>query len=176
METHLALMSYNHNKKIRNDIVLIAFLSALLVVAKEALSLVPNVEVVTLLLIVYTRLLGFKKAIYITFIFTTIQALIYPPHLWIITYFLIWPILVVGSAIILNFTSSNITLAIWAAIFGLSFGAFDSLILSFVYGFHTFIPIWIRGLPWDLVHGFSNYLTVLLLFAPLSRNIKKLIF
>lgn len=162
--------------KLRSRIVLVAFLSALLVVAKEALSVVPNVEVVTLLLLVYTKLLGYKKTLYITVIFTTIQALIYPPHLWIITYFLIWPILVILGAGLFKLKANTSVIAIFAALFGLAFGAFDSLILSFIYGFHTFVPIWIRGLPWDLIHGFSNYLTVLLLFDPLRKNLKKLIF
>lgn len=162
--------------KLRNRIVLIAFLSALLVVAKEALSVIPNVELVTLLLLVYTKLLGYKKTLYITFIFTTIQAIIYPPHTWIITYYLVWPLLVLGGSLIFKLKGSGVIIAIYAAVFGLTFGAFDSLVLSFVYGFHTFVPIWIRGLPWDLVHGFSNYLTVLLLFEPLQKNLKKLIF
>ena len=162
--------------RLRNRVVLVAFLSALLVVAKEVLSVIPNVEVVTLLLLVYTKLLGYKKTLYITIIFTTIQAIIYPPHLWIITYYLVWPILVLGGAGLFKLKAGSGIIAIWAAVFGLAFGAFDSLILSFVYGFHTFVPIWVRGLPWDLVHGFSNYLTVLLLFEPLRKSFKKLIF
>ncbi|NLC55038.1 MAG: hypothetical protein GX769_04070 [Erysipelothrix sp.] len=162
--------------KLRNRLVLIAFLSALLVVAKEALSVVPNVEVVTLLLLVYTKLLGCKTTLYITFIFTTIQAIIYPPHLWVITYYLIWPTLVVGAGLLFKLKPNVYVIAIYAAVFGLLFGAFDSVILSFVYGFHTFAPIWIRGLPWDLVHGFSNYLTALLLYEPLKKNLEKLIF
>ena len=162
--------------KLRNRIVLIAFLSALLTVAKEALSIIPNVEVVTLLIIVYTSLLGFKKTMYITVIFTIIQAIIYPPHLWIVTYFLVWPILVIVASLLFKVNANVYIIAFAAALFGLAFGAFDSLILSLVYGFHTFIPIWLRGIPWDLVHGFSNYLTVLLLFKPLKRNLKKLIF
>lgn len=65
----------------KNRLVLIAFLSALLIVSKEALSFLPNIELVTLLLILYTNLLGLKTSIYITFIFTTVQALIYPPFM-----------------------------------------------------------------------------------------------
>lgn len=176
MEITLALTSYYHKMKIRNRVVLIAFLSALLIVTKEALRVIPNVELVTLLLLVYTKLLGRKTTLYITIIFTTIQALIYPPHLWIITYYLVWPILVIIASLLFKLKAGSGVIAIWAAIFGLTFGAFDSLVLSFVYGFHTFLPIWIRGLPWDLVHGFSNYLTVLLLFEPLRKSFKKLIF
>ena len=160
----------------KNRLVLIAFLSALLIVSKEALSFLPNIELVTLLLILYTNLLGLKTSIYITFIFTTVQALIYPPHLWVITYYLIWPILTIMTHFISKISDEYHSYALLGAFFGLSFGAFDSLILSFVYGFHSFIPIWLRGIPWDLVHGFSNYITILLLYTPLKRTLEKLLF
>ena len=176
MEPTLALTNFYHKVKLKSRLVLIAFLSALLVVSKEALSVIPNVEVVTLLLLVYTKLLGFKTSIYITIIFTTIQAIIYPPGLWIITYYIIWPILVLVATLLFKFNVNSGVIAIWAAVFGLGFGAVDSFLLSFVYGFQAFIPIWVRGLPWDLVHGFSNYLTVLILYEPLRKNFEKLIF
>lgn len=162
--------------KIKNRLVLIAFLSTILIISKEALSVIPNVELVTLLLILYTNILGLKTTIYITFIFTTVQALIYPPHLWIITYYLIWPILVIATYLLNKINNDYHKFALLGAVFGLSFGAFDSLILSFVYGFHAYIPIWIRGLPWDLVHGLSNYITILILYSPLKRTLEKLLY
>ena len=52
------------------DITLIAILSASITAGKLALSFVPNVEVVTLLFIVYSIVFGVKKSIFISFIFT----------------------------------------------------------------------------------------------------------
>lgn len=162
--------------KIQNRLVLIAFLSTVLIVTKEALSVIPNVELVTLLLILYTIILGLHTTIYITFIFTTVQALIYPPHLWIVTYYLIWPALVLATHSLNKLSDDYHKFAILGAIFGLSFGAFDSFILSLVYGLHAFLPIWIRGIPWDLIHGFSNYITILILYRPLKQTLEKLLF
>lgn len=158
----------------RNKVVKIAFLSALLIVAKELLFFIPNVEVVTLLLMAYTYTLGVKTSIYITIIFTIVQALIYPPHMWIITYLIVWPLLVLLTSIMKKTKPNVLVLAILAALFGLSFGAIDSIINSFVYGPKTFLPLWIRGLPWDIVHAISNYLTVLILFNPLSKSLAKI--
>lgn len=159
----------------RNQIVKIAFLSALLIVAKEALFFIPNVEVVTLLLMAYTYTLGSRTTIYITIIFTLVQSIIYPPHMWIITYFLIWPLLVIMTSVLKRYNANLLMLSIFASLFGFGFGAFDSLVNSFVYGLNTFIPLWIRGLPFDIIHAISNYLTVLILFNPIKNSLSKMI-
>lgn len=159
----------------KNRIVLIAFFSALLIISKEMLSMIPNVEIVTLLFVVYTYCLDLKTTLYISLIFTITQSLIYPPHLWIITYLIIWPLLVLGANILKKRNVSTITLALYAAIFGLSFGFIDSLVNSIIFGPNIIIPMWIRGLPFDIIHSISNYLTVILLFKPIKNNLNKII-
>ena len=156
-----------------SKIVRIAFLSALLIVSKEILSFIPNVELVTVLLMAYTYNLKRSESLYIVFIFTITQALLYPPHLWIITYLVVWSILVIITDYLKRKNVSLLVLSIWAAIFGLSFGFVDSIIQSVVYGIHTFKALWIRGLPWDFVHAISNYLTVLILFKPIVKTLNK---
>lgn len=157
-----------------NKVVRIAFLSALLIISKEILSFLPNVELVTVLIMAYTYTLTRNESLYIVFIFTITQALLYPPHLWIITYLITWSILVLVTNLLKKKEVSTIVLAIVAAIFGLSFGLIDSIIQSFVFGFHTFTPLWIRGLPWDFIHAISNYLTVLLLFKSFKKMLKQI--
>lgn len=159
----------------KNKIVLIAFFSSILIISKEALSVLPNVEVVTLLLLAYTYVLDTKITLYITIIFTIVQALIYPPHMWIITYLIIWPLLVLGAHILKKQNASIVIIAIYAAIFGLSFGLVDSLVNIILFGPNIFFPMWIRGIPFDIIHAVSNYLTVIILFKPLYSNLNKII-
>ncbi|NLY62700.1 MAG: hypothetical protein GX074_02430 [Erysipelothrix sp.] len=159
----------------RSRLIQTAFLSALLIVSKELLSVLPNVEIVTLLIMAYTYVVGVRGSIYIAIIFTLIQAFIYPPHLWILTYFIIWPLLVIISGLLKKVNASNLSLAIAAAIFGLSFGAVDSLVNILIYGPQTFYAMWLRGLPWDIIHAISNYLTVLILFKPIKNSLEKII-
>lgn len=159
----------------RSKIVLIAFFTALLIVSKEILSVVPNVEIVTLLIMVYTYVLDYKSALYISIIFTVVQALIYPPHMWIITYLIVWPLLVIITRFLKKHNASVLTLAIVAALFGLSFGGIDSIVNIIIYGPKTFYAMWLRGLPWDIIHAISNYLTVLLLFNPIKISLDKMI-
>ena len=43
---------------------------------------------------------------------------------------------------------------------------------SFFYGWAYGFAYWLRGILFDVVHGVSNYIIVLLLFKPLGRIVK----
>lgn len=159
----------------RNRIVSIAFLSALLIVSKEVLSFLPNIEIVTLLLMVYTYTLGLKDSLSVSFIFTLIQSILYPPHMWVFTYLIIWPLLILITSFAKKKNVSTLTLAVLSGLFGLSFGFINTLVSIPYFGINTFYSIWMMGLPWDLVHGVSNYFIVLLLFEPLLKSFSKVI-
>lgn len=72
------------------DIALIGLLSASITAGKLALSFIPNVEIVTLLFIVYTIVFGFKKSIFVSIVFTTTDILIWGISTWITVYYFIW--------------------------------------------------------------------------------------
>ena len=57
-------------------LVVIALLSALLVVVQVALAVVPNVELVSLLILIYTLLLPLPTALSIVGIFVTLEFII----------------------------------------------------------------------------------------------------
>ena len=75
-----------------SDIAVIGIMVATLVGGKMALSFLPNVEVVTLLIILYTLCFG-KKVIYAIFAFICIETFLYGFHLWVIMYLYTWPLL-----------------------------------------------------------------------------------
>lgn len=80
--------------KIR-DIALIGILSATMTAGKLALSFIPNVEIVTLLFIVYTIVFGYKKVLLVSLVFTTTEIFIYGFSTWFLVYYMIWPILII---------------------------------------------------------------------------------
>lgn len=155
------------------DIVLIAILSATLTASKMALSFVPNVEIVTLLFIIYTTVFGLKKALLVSIIFSTTEIFLWGFNTWLLGYYLIWPLLVILTSIINRKFKSEYAFAILAGIFGLSFGLFFSIIESIFYGVGYGITYWIRGLLFDIIHGFSNFILVLILFKPIKNVIEK---
>ena len=153
------------------DITLIAILSASLTAGKLVLSVVPNVEIVTFLLIVFTVLFGFKRAMMTALVFVTTEILIYGFGTWILGYYIIWPMLIVFTTLIHKKFDSEYAFAILASIYGFSFGLFFALFESIFYGLAYAIPYWISGIPFDIVHGVSNFIIVLVLYKPLVKTI-----
>lgn len=153
------------------DITLIAILSASLTAGKFVLSAVPNVEIVTFLFIIYTVVFGQKRAIFTSVVFTTTEILIYGFGTWLLGYYILWPTLILVTHLLKRTVNSEYCFAAIAAIFGFTFGLFFALFESIFYGIGYAIPYWISGIPFDIVHGVSNFIIVLVLYKPLTRTI-----
>ena len=154
------------------EITLIALLSASLTAGKLILSFVPNVEIVTLLLIVFTVSFGFKRTIITSIIFVTTEVLIYGFGTWIMGYYIIWPSLVLLTSLVMKMTRSEYAFSILSGFFGATFGLFFAIYESLFYGWSYAIPYWIRGIPFDIIHGVSNLIIVIVLFKPLMRTME----
>jgi len=154
--------------KIR-DIVLIGILSAATTAGKLALSFIPNVEIVTLFFIVFATTLGVKHSLMISIVFVTTEILIYGFSTWVLGYYLIWPILVLIASTVSKKISSEYGYAVIGALFGFFYGMFFAIAESFFYGPAYGLAYWINGLTFDLIHGTSNFIIVLLLYNPLKR-------
>ncbi len=95
----------NHNKnggRATLFIVRVAIMGAMLSALKFALSFVPNVEVVTLLIIVYGAVLGIPCALGATLVFCAIEVAIYGVQSWVLLYFVYWPLLAIVASLLLH--------------------------------------------------------------------------
>lgn len=155
------------------DIALIGLLSATITAGKLALSFVPNVEIVTLLFIIYTLVFGVKRTLMVSIIFITTEILIYGFSTWLLVYYIIWPVLIIISGILGMKIKTEYGYAFIAGIYGLCFGLFFAIGESFFYGIGYGITYWVRGLPFDILHGFSNFILVVILFNPLKNTLDK---
>ena len=79
----------------------LALLSALLYVSKAVLEFLPNVELVSLLTILYTLVFG-KEALIIVTVFNCFEVIQWGFGLWVISYLYTWPALVVIAYIPAN--------------------------------------------------------------------------
>jgi len=156
------------------DVVLIGILSASITAGKLALSFVPNVEIVTLLFIVYTVTFGYKRTLLASLIFTTTEIFLYGFATWLLGYYFIWPLLIIITEVLNKRFKSEYAYAILGASFGYAFGIFFAVVESFFYGVAYGWAYWIRGLVFDLVHGTSNFIMILFLFNPLKNLLGKL--
>ena len=150
------------------ELCFLAIAAALMFAAKVALSSLPNVNLNALIIILVTVYFGWK-AMYSVGVYILLEGMLYGFGIWWLSYLIVWPILVIVT-MALRRTCSVIMLAVLAGIFGLVFGPMMYLVYFAVLGgWAGFLPMWIAGIPYDLVHGISNFLTVLLLFRPLSK-------
>lgn len=156
------------------DIVLIPLLSATLTAGKMALVFIPNVEIVTLLFMVYASVFGFRKTLIVSLIFSTTEIFFYGVHTWLLVYYIIWPLLIFLSVFLNKGTHSEWPYAILGLIYGLSFGLIFAIFESFFYGVSYGIVYWLRGIPFDLIHGASNFVVVLFLYRPMYNLLSRL--
>ena len=75
------------------DIAVLGLLLGLMEAGKRMLDLLPNVEVITLLFILYALYLG-KKAYLIAVAFTLLETSVFGLHTWVVMYLYMWPLLI----------------------------------------------------------------------------------
>ena len=108
--------------------VILSFLGALLVVVKEPLNWLPNIELVSLFLIVYVRVYG-AQAFYPLYIFFAVEGLLYGFSDWFFNYLYVWSVLV-AVACLFRKQESPVVWALISGFFGLCFGGLCSLLYS----------------------------------------------
>lgn len=150
------------------DIALMGMMVATLETAKYALSFLPNVELVTLLIILYTLCFG-KKVLPAIGAFVLLEGCWYGFGLWWVMYLYAWPLLA-GVTYLLRKKKSIWVFAVLAGAYGLMFGALCAVPYLFIGGPAAAFTWWVAGIPYDIIHCVSNFILCILLFRPL-RNV-----
>ncbi|MDE6127681.1 MAG: hypothetical protein K2G16_00620 [Lachnospiraceae bacterium] len=163
------------------DIALIGMMTAIIEVSKLALSFLPNVELVTFWIIMFTLFLG-PKTIYAILAFILIEISLYGIHTWVIMYLYMWPFL----SLVVYLCRKNDSVwfySILSGFFGLSFGAFCALpyvVIGAVgggirSGLIMAFNWWVAGIPYDIIHGIANTALMLTLYHPVRMLFRRLI-
>lgn len=148
-------------------------LAAVMYVGKVALEFVPNVEVVSLLTVLYTLVFG-KEALLIVTVFNMFELIQWGFGVWWVSYLYVWPLLCILTLVFQKWFGEEFLLwAVLSGVFGLIFGSLFAV---------AYIPVdpayalayWISGLPWDVWHAVANFVLMLVLGKPLFRLLKKI--
>ena len=155
------------------QIALFGVLGALTFGAKVAMSALPNIEPVSLMVMLFAVVFGIK-AVCPIYLYVTMEILLYGINLWNINYLYVWLVLMV-LALAMRRLQNPLWWAGLSGLFGLAFGLLCSPVYmvtmnSVSYG----IRWWQAGLPFDITHGIGNFVIALLLFVPLRRLLEKL--
>ncbi len=166
------MSSISKHSKLRQWL-LLAMLAAMMVATQVALSVLPNVHLVAVLVILAALLFGWKALISV-YLFVVLEALIYGLSMWVINYLYVWGILTVIAVCF----RSNRSRLFWGAvggIFGLLFGALCSVPYFLTGGWAAGFAYWVAGIPFDLIHCVSNGVLCFVLLMPLYRLCCKLL-
>ena len=148
-------------------------LGGLTFAAKVVMMHLPNIEPVSLLVMVYAVTLG-KKCLFPIFVYVILELLLYGFGIWSIGYIYVWPLLAL-LAWLLRGMRHPMGWAVLAAGFGLLFGALFTPVCLLFGGPAFALSWWINGLPFDLLHGAGNFVLALTLFCPLCRLMRQLL-
>ena len=162
------------------DIARAALMIAVIEAAKIALSHLPNIELTSFLLVVFTLYFG-RRVLFTIPAFIIIEILIFGfDIMWVCAYIYVWPLLYLLTRIFRG-SKSVITLSVISGFFGLFFG----FLCSFPYLFITTgtnptaslssaIAWWIAGIPFDIIHGVSNFIIMLVLYIPVTKVLDRI--
>lgn len=154
------------------EIALFGMLGALTFGAKFAMSGLPNIEPVSLLVMLYAVVFGLK-ALYPIYLYVLMEILFYGIQLWNINYLYIWAILAI-AAWLLRGMKSPLGWALLSGVFGLLFGALCAPVYLFTGGPGFAVSWWISGIPYDVLHCCGNFVIALILFNPLRKLLETL--
>lgn len=153
------------------EMTLLALFAALMIALQVAMASLPNIELVTLLIILVTVHLGWK-AMFSVAVFVLVEGLIYGFNMWFVNYLYVWPILTILVMVLRN-QSSVLLWTIIAGLYGLLFGTLCSIPYFITGGWAAGISYIVAGLTFDLAHCAGNVVSVLVLFTPLNKILQR---
>lgn len=169
-----------HNRITAKDIALIGMMIAVIEVSKFALAQVPNVELTTFWIIMFTLYLG-NRIFYVIPAFILIEGAVYGFQLWWIMYLYAWPLLALIT-MMMRKQNTYLGCTVLSGVFGLLFGLLCAVPYLFMgtfgmgeyesglmNGLRTAFTWWVAGIPFDLIHGVANIVIMLVLYYPVSK-------
>ena len=174
MYLRLFTQRQNNSRLTIKDITLMALMVAVIEVCKYFLAHIPNVELTSFWIIMFTLYFG-KRIFYVIPVFILIEGAVYGIHLWWIMYLYAWPLLAIVTLLLRNMKGAW-EWSMLSGIFGLLFGALCAIPYFFISGIYGAFAYWVAGIPFYLIHGVANFVIMLVLYTPLNRvmvNISK---
>lgn len=157
------------------DIAMTGMAIALIEVCKGAMMGLPNIELTSFWIILFTILLG-KKICFVIPAFILIEGCMFGFGIWWVMYLYAWPLLAL-TAWIFRRQEHALFWAVLSGLYGLFFGAlcaipyvingcFNGGLRSGLYAGFTW---WVAGIPYDLLHCAGNFTLMLVLYRPVKK-------
>lgn len=157
------------------DIALMGMMVAVIEVCKVALAGIPNVELTTFWVILFSLYFGNRIFLVIP-VFILIEGAMYGFGLWWIMYLYTWPSLAIFCRLFRK-SNSALTWSTLSSSYGFLYGFLCSIPYFFIgassggigAGLQMAFAWWVAGIPFDLIHGIANFILMLVLYYPMRR-------
>ena len=151
---------------------LFGMLGALTFAVKYAMSALPNIEPVSLMVMLFAVTFGIK-ALFPIYLYVGMEILFFGLGLWNFNYLYIWAILAVIAWFVRRM-EHPLGWAMLSGVYGLLFGLLCAPVDAVIGGFAYAGAKWVSGIPFDLAHCAGNFVIALLLFKPMRKLLCKL--
>ena len=156
------------------ELVILSMLGSLMFLGQYIFQFIPNIEVVSLFIIIFSLIYRYKILYSIT-LFIMLMGIFYGFGLWILGYLIIWPLLCVMTIILSKYLKKNYFIrSLFSATFGFLFGAFYAIPYIFVGGASLAFVYWISGIVFDIIHMIGNFFIMLFVGKTLYNIIVKI--
>lgn len=154
------------------EVAVFGMLGAVMYVSKVIMEVAPNVHLLGVFVIAYTVVYG-KKALYPIYIYIFLNGIFSGFATWWIPYLYIWTVLWSVVMLLPKQMPKKIRPLVYmvvCAMHGFLFGTLYAPAQALLYGlsFEGMIAWIIAGLPWDFIHGVSNFFCGLLIMPIVS--------
>lgn len=161
------------NRKLTlRQVALFGVLGALTFGAKVAMSSLPNIEPVSLMVMLFAVVFG-RQCLYPVYLYVLMEVMLYGINLWNINYLYVWTVLAL-AAMAMRRLHNPVWWALLSGAFGMAFGLLCTPVYMAIGGFDYGIRWWLSGIAFDIPHAIGNFVIALVLFAPLRKLLTNL--
>lgn len=161
-------------------IALDGMLCALAIIGRWALGALPNVQPVTVILILMAIYIGLWDSVASAVVVVTVTNMIMGVGIWSLYQMLVWALIAVVSGLLFKKHHHPLVMLVWCALMGYVYGFTVSIFSYRTFatngGTAGFLAYWISGLGVDSLHALGNAVFVWFLqplFAKLTEAAKK---
>jgi len=158
------------------EAVIFGMLGAVMYASKVLMDLFPNIHLIGVFIVAITVVYR-KKALYPIYIFVFLTGLLGGFSMWWIPYLYIWTVLW-GATILLPKKlppkAAPIIYAVVCSLHGFLYGVIYAPAQALMFGldFKGMVAWIVAGLPYDIIHGASNFICGLVLIVPIISILK----
>ena len=159
------------------QLILFAIYGSIIFASKIVLEVLPNVHTVTLFIVCFSFVYGFK-ALIPTYIYVFLVGFYYGFPMWWLPYIYLWPVQCLVANLVpkkIKYRTGMIVFPVLCGLLGITYGTLyaPAQAIMFKLSFESTLTWIATGFPFDIIHGVSNFFMGLLVM-PLAGLIKKL--